>query len=127
MTWVKLSDDWYENGKFQAVSCLAELLYIRCLTWSARNLTDGFVPATTVGRLAPEHMGDPMTQGHLDDVRYAMGHLAGELVGVGLWEEHNGGYAIHDFLKFQRSKEQVFEDRRKDAARKRTADTGQSK
>jgi hypothetical protein len=111
MAWVKLSDDWYDNGKIQQVSDLAELLWIRCLTWSCRNLTDGLVPRQAVRRLVPStDRPDP----DLDGPR-----LAAELVTAGLWEESDWGYAIHDILQFNLSRTQVHADRQKDANRKR--------
>jgi hypothetical protein len=95
MTWVKLADDWYENRKFWGVSDAAELLYVRCLTWAARNLTDGFVPDQTVAQLVPEGL------------RRSRRTPRGELLAHRLWHRANGGIAIHDYADYQPTREQV--------------------
>ena len=85
--WVKLSDDWYDNRKFQQVTPLAELLYLRCLAWSCRNLSDGYVPAETVRRLTPTEgdRADP----DLDAPRFAASLVRRRSVALGRGRLHD--------------------------------------
>jgi hypothetical protein len=43
--------------------------------------------------------------------------LATRLVEIGLWERVDGGFAVHDYLEYQASKERVQAERRTNAAR----------
>jgi hypothetical protein len=54
-------------------------LYVRCGIWSARNLTDGFVP----GEIAAGYGSPEQTR---------------KLVDVGLWEAVEGGYRAPNYL-----------------------------
>jgi hypothetical protein len=86
MTWFKVDDSFYDHPKvFDAPDC-AVALWTRAGTWSARNLTDGFVPAGMPARLCD----DPDTA-----VR--------ELLRRGLWTRTSGGYRFHDFADYNPS------------------------
>lgn len=74
-------------------------LYVRCGIWSARNLTDGFVP----GEIAAGY-GSP--------------EQARKLVDVGLWGAVEGGYRMPSYLDRNESAEQVRNRRQADADRK---------
>lgn len=101
MAWVRLDDQFHDHPKVVDAGPLAEALFFRGLTYAARYLTDGFVPAGVLRR-----MGD------MDAVAEA-----GRLVACGLWETTEGGWLIHDYLDYQPSKERVVEDRAKNARR----------
>lgn len=74
-------------------------LYVRCGAWSARNLTDGFVPAEiAAGYGSPEQ--------------------ARKLVDVGLWEIAEGGYLAPHYLDRNPPAEKVQARRGADAERK---------
>jgi hypothetical protein len=102
VAWVRLSDDYYDNPKFARVPALGELLYLRCLAWSNRNLSDGFLPVEAIRRLAPS----PWRR------------LASSLERADLWEPEDGGYRIHDYLVFNKSREEIETKRAQDSARK---------
>jgi hypothetical protein len=54
MTWFKIDDSFYDHPKvFDAPDC-AVALWTRAGTWSARNLTDGFVPTGMPARLCDD-------------------------------------------------------------------------
>ncbi len=90
MTWFRIDDSFYDHPKvFDAPDC-AVALWTRAGTWSARNLTDGFVPAKMPARLCD----DPDTA-----VR--------ELVRRGLWIRTTGGFQFHDWTDFQPTAESV--------------------
>jgi hypothetical protein len=84
MTWFRIDDSFYDHPKvFDAPDC-AVALWTRAGTWSARNLTDGFVPTGMPARLCD----DPDTA-----VR--------ELIRRGLWKRATGGFLFHDWTDFQ--------------------------
>lgn len=90
MTWFKVDDSFYDHPKvFDAPDC-AVALWTRAGTWSARNLTNGFVPAGMPARLCD----DPDT-------------AVKELVRRGLWSRVSGGYQFHDWKVYQPSSEEV--------------------
>lgn len=96
MAWAKLDDEFYDHPKVLRVSLAATGLYALCLSYAARKMTDGALPANAVRRLA----GDEMWEA-----------LAEQLVHVGLWEREHDGFRIHDFLAYNRSKAEVLADR----------------
>jgi hypothetical protein len=90
MTWFRIDDSFYDHPKvFDAPDC-AVALWTRAGTWSARNLTDGFVPAGMPARLCD----DPDT-------------AVKELTRRGLWKRTTGGFLFHDWTDFQPTAEAV--------------------
>jgi hypothetical protein len=90
MTWFKIDDSFYDHPKvFDAPDC-AIALWTRAGTWSARNLTDGFVPAGMPARFC-------------NDVDQAVR----ELLNRGLWLRSKGGYQFHDWIVYQPTAEGV--------------------
>lgn len=102
MTWFKIDDSFYDHPKVWDAPDCAVALWVRAGTWSARNLTDGFVP----NRLPARFCDDPETA-----VR--------ELLQRGLWSRVKGGYQFHDWTDYQPSRESVEKERRAAAERKR--------
>lgn len=99
MTWFKIDDSFYDHPKvFDAPDC-AVALWTRAGTWSARNLTEGFVPSGMPARLCD----DPDT-------------AVKELVRRGLWLRTAGGYRFHDWTEYQPSRDAVEDLRAKRAA-----------
>ena len=78
--WFKVDDSFYSNPKTAMLSDGATALWLRSGSWSAQQLTGGFVPARMV----------PMFRGSDDSVR--------ELCDAGLWayDEQKDGYQFHD-------------------------------
>lgn len=91
MTWVRLDDRFDDNAKVNEASNAAMGVYAKCLTWSARNRRDGFVPLGVARNKAGAD-----GQAVLD-----------ELVRVRLWVECEGGYRAPDFLDFNPSAAEV--------------------
>lgn len=91
MTYVRVDDQFTEHPKVLEIGPLAEALWLRGLLYASRNLTDGFVPLAWLRR-----MGD------IDALE-----LAPALVRAGLWHESEGGYRVHDYEEWQRSKEDI--------------------
>ncbi len=94
--WVKLDDQFSDHPKVIEAGPLASWLYVCGLTYAARYLTDGYIPAGQVRKLA--------------DVDNAA-ELAAKLVDVGLWESIDGGYLIHDYLEYNPNREDVMATR----------------
>lgn len=105
--WFKVDDSFFSNPKTAMLSDGATALWLRSGSWSAQQLTDGFIPARMV----------PMFRGSDDSVR--------ELCDVGLWErdDERDGYRFHDWCDYQPDGEEVDALRRKRSeAGKRGAD-----
>lgn len=104
MTWVKLDDQFPDHPK--ALACTAEAMWLHIcgLCWCARHLTDGHIPRNAVPRLA-------VVKKPYD--------CAAELVAAGIWLEVDGGFEVHDYLKFQPSKSQVMSQRDRQRDRQR--------
>lgn len=90
MSWIKLDDRMPDHRKVVGLSDRAFRAHIEALCYAAGNLTDGAVPAA-VARAK----------------RWT--RSAGELVDAGLWEPHDSGWLIHDYLEHQRSRESAEE------------------
>lgn len=108
MPWVRFSDDWYDDTDLIAAGSAALMLWPLLVSWSLRNLQDGFVPAGQIRRLVDwSELGVDPEQ------------AIAPLVANGRLQEVAGGYHIVNFLKYQPSREKVLADR--DAAKGRAA------
>ncbi|HEX6967609.1 MAG TPA: hypothetical protein VF174_02095 [Micromonosporaceae bacterium] len=83
MTWFKVDDSFHANPKVLAASPAALGLWVVAGSWSAQNLTEGFVPNHVLARLMPR-----------------ADRFATELIKVGLWERAENGYQFHDWTDF---------------------------
>lgn len=100
--WFKVDDAFFSNPKTAMLSDGATALWLRSGSWSAQQLTGGFIPARMV----------PMFRGSDDSVR--------ELCDVGLWErdDERDGYWFHDWSNYQPDAEEV------DALRRKRSEAG---
>ena len=100
--WFKVDDSFFSNPKTAMLSDGATALWLRSGSWSAQQLTDGFIPARMV----------PMFRGSDDSVS--------ELCDAGLWEydDERGGYQFHDWSDYQPDGEEV------DALRRKRSEAG---
>jgi hypothetical protein len=83
MSWVKIDDQFADHPKIAQAGPLGLAVYVAGLCYSARYLTDGFIPTASAERFAgtsPE--------------------LRAKLVDLSLWDETDGGYLIHDYLDY---------------------------
>lgn len=104
--WAKISDDFFRHPRTVAAGRDARDLFLVSLTHCNEHLTDGFVAAGYLRRLAAD--------AEIDDARAA----ADRLVAVGYWEECDGGWMVHDFLDYNPSRAEVLAEREKAAIRK---------
>jgi hypothetical protein len=128
MPWIKLDDHFDEHPKVAAAGPLGIALWVSAIAYSNRNLTDGFVPTSVAQRLIDcrgvmliDHYDkDKLFEESPPDPWYTAVLAVSDLVQAGLFEETSGGYRIHDYDKFQPSKAEVMEERRKWADKKRS-------
>ncbi len=99
VTWVKIDDKMVDHPKIAVLSHGAFHAHIAGLCYCSQHLTDGHVPLVIAHRLVSGGK-----------------KFADELVTGGVWERKNGGYAIHDYLDFQLSREDI--QKRVEAGRK---------
>lgn len=98
MPWLRIDDGMVEHLKVASLSDGAFRAHVEAMSFCARNLTDGHIPAAVAKK-----------QG--------WSKRASELVRAGLWEKEEGGHSIHDYLDYNPSREQVEAER--EAARRR--------
>lgn len=121
MTWVKIDDGITEHPKIIAVGPIGFWVNAQAICYCARNLTDGFIPASVArmfGLNGTEHIGiDEARVKRKGKVIATSGRDAHEIdwpevmVDAGLWEETEGGYLVHDYLAYNPSKERVLKER----------------
>lgn len=104
MPWFKVDDKLAFHAKTVAAGNAAMGLWVRAGSWSADQLTDGFVPDHMIGSLG--------THGQ-----------AKRLVAVRLWEDADGGYRFHEWNEEGRqpTRADVEERREQDRVRKAEA------
>lgn len=104
MSYAQFHDGFYRNAKVKRAGNMAGWMWVASIGYANENLTDGFIPAEALNELS-----------ELDSKPRAK--LAAKLVDVGLWEKADGGWMIHDFLKWNFTREQVLAKRAANLAR----------
>ena len=101
MPWVNLDDQYPEHPKVDGLSDGAFRLNTAAICYCNRQQTNGIVSAVMVPRLIP---------------RFRKTYVQ-ELVDRMLWHDLGDGaaYELHDFLDWNRSREQIAEDRAKNS------------
>lgn len=99
MTWVRIDDCFMGHRKVRALSDRAFRLHMEGLCFAALNLSDGYLDHDAVRRLR----GNARASGK---------HFR-ELVDGGLWHETDDGIEIHDYLDFNKSRDEVEAERRR--------------
>ena len=100
MPWFKLDDGFHSHPKVIAAGNEAVGYYVRCGTYAAQHLTDGFIPEQVA-------------------LLYGSAKLADTLVQTKLWRRTRGGWRMPDYLEFNPSHEAVDNDRKAKAERQR--------
>lgn len=95
MAWVSIDDQFHDHPKAEQVGPLGRDLYVAGLEYANRNLTDGFIPKATAGRLVSFYdiPGINVTVNPYDVVQL--------LLVAGLWDAADGGFQIHDRELFE--------------------------
>ena len=97
MPWVKIDDQMPDHPKIAALSDAAFRAHVTAICYAARNLTDGFIPM----KKAKE---------------FGSARSIKELVPA-LWELAEGGFSVHDYLRYQPPRAQVLAEREAAKAR----------
>ena len=100
MAWFRLEDSFHSHPKVLRAGNAATGLWVRCGTYSAEHLLDGFVPTEVITRF-----------GRKAETR--------ALIDAHLWVETDGGMLVPDFLEYNPAALVVKERRKRDAERKR--------
>ena len=95
MAWTRIDDKFLMNPKIQSAGAYGMALYLSGLIYSNTNLTDGYIPDVMLPALCGLAYQTPGKK------------VAGMLVDLNLWERVPGGYKIHDFLTFNKSKQEI--------------------
>lgn len=103
-----LAADYYHDDDLAEVGEAAELLYVRGLAYCANRPTDGWMSEVQVRRFVAAGMDNV-------DARIEA------LVGQGLWERVGRGFQIRNWLKWNRSAEEIGRYRARDRERKRAS------
>jgi hypothetical protein len=98
--WFRLDDKFHSHPKVIQAGNEATGLFVRCGTYAAEHLTDGYIP---------EHVA----------LLYGSGELAETLVHAKLWRRTRGGYKMPDYLDYNPSAQQVDKERALKAERQK--------
>jgi hypothetical protein len=112
--WFRLDDSFHSHPKVIAAGNEAIGLYVRCGTYAAEHLTNGFIPediavlygASNTGSRRNPGTGKPET-------------LAETLVRTKLWLRARAGWRMRDYLDYNPSKQAVDKERKAAAERQR--------
>lgn len=101
MPWFQMDDSAYDHPKVASLSDAAFRLWVTAGMYCARHLTDGVITPTTLRIL------------------HARTRQCDELRTTGLWERMpEGGYRMHDYLDYNRSREWHQDQRRREREKK---------
>lgn len=103
MAWIRLDDNISDHPKFVQAGPHASWLWVCCLAYCQRYLTDGFVPLRALPGLSG--VRNPKK-------------LAAQLVAVRLLEPAEDGFTVHDYLVYNASAAEVKADKAWDRFRK---------
>ena len=92
MPWFRLEDSFDTHPKVIAAGNEATGLFVRCGTYCARHLTDGYIPEQVV-------------------LLYGSNELAETLVQAKLWRRVRGGWRMPDYLEYNPSAQTVDKER----------------
>lgn len=100
MPWFRLDDSFHSHPKVIAAGNEAVGLYVRCGTYCAQHLTDGFIPEQVA-------------------LLYGSPELVETLVRTKLWRRVRGGWRMPDYLAYNPSARTVDNERAKKAERQK--------
>lgn len=100
MPWFRLDDSFHSHPKVVAAGNEAVGLFVRCGTYCAQHLTDGFIPEQVM-------------------LLYGSSELADALIRAKLVRRVRGGWRIPDYLDYNPSGQQVQQERKAKTERQR--------
>jgi len=105
VTWFKLDDGWWSHRKVLPVSLEARGLWITAACWSSQHLTDGVIDMATLRAITGVS-------------EKTLRRCSDELAKQGLWNVRAESVRIHDWEKYQFTREQVEAKRAAERERK---------
>lgn len=113
MPWVLIDDGFPEHPKIVAVTPLGQALQVAALCYCNRRLTDGLVPKS-VARTLLDFSGICLTSPQNEregrkPTRVTSEDVIDWLVTTGIWKETKLGYQIHNYSRYQRSKQEILD------------------
>ena len=99
MPWARLDDKAWTNDKLRQISNDALALYLIGISYSAGELTDGYIDDTMILALCAMR--------RIKDAEAAIAELSSS----GLLQRQERGWLIHDFLVYNKSRQQVLSER----------------
>lgn len=120
MPWVRLDEQFPDHPKVVQAGPLAGWLHVCGLAYCNRLLTDGFVPAGQVPKLADFDGIWTEPDGAAVQICIDPFDLVKQLEAAGMWKRVTNGYLIHDYNDYQPTKATVMAERKAkaDAGRK---------
>jgi hypothetical protein len=112
--WVRVDDAILDNPKILRAGLDGFAMYVAGLVYSARALSDGFIPEPRLSTLLPWRNTVRNTVSNTDPVT-----LARKLVHLKLWRKVRDGYRIHDYLQYNPSRDDLLKRRQDTAERVR--------
>lgn len=124
--WVKLDDGFPEHPKVLDTQYppLLIALQVAGICYCNRNLTDGFMPRAKVAALLSLGDGLAFVNG-MSGMDATWEPVIADLLRIGVWEEVEGGYRIHDYLEYQPSRDEV--EGRRNAVHQQKVDAGKKR
>lgn len=106
--WVKIDDGFATHPKILTAGIIALGIQIRAICYASQNQTDGVLPLsciplllTGLAHISIETGGNNLVGWGLDAEEV---DWPSHMVEHGLWDQHEKGYVIHDFLEWNVSK-----------------------
>lgn len=95
MPWANFDDQFPTHPKIVPLSDGAFRLHVSGICYCAQHLTDGLIGAEAVPTLRPKYRPQ----------------MLAELLDKNIWIQHGDAYEVRDYLQWNRSKEQVENER----------------
>lgn len=116
MAWIRLDDDYIYHPKFVALSAGAFRLWHEGMAYCRKLLTDGLIPRAALRTFRYAK------RAHVDELSMPIGTEVAPL-----WEPIDDfGFKVHDYLIWNRSREQELEDRERAKQRAKKSRGGQA-
>lgn len=113
--WVKIDTRYLSNPKISSITgAPGVLLHLASILWTADQLTDGYIPTTTLPELS--------VAARVPTTAAAMRQRAAEMVERGLWIPNGDGWHLHDFEHMNRQAMRAVVEKQRQAWRDKKAE-----
>ena len=136
--WSKIADEFPSHPKIAQVGPLGAWLQVQAICYCSRYLTDGYFSVAVASQMVSSLISpfqadlkkDGEPKGRMWNVCVANGMMGSDIPDLdwfatmqdaGLWDNAEGGFLVHDYLKYNPSKAEVLAER---AARSQAGKAG---